>query len=721
MIRRKIFLAVLALGLVFLVAGAAPPQKDSPGKQKEDELLKAFKATGVPRTINLSLTGDQDYIGKGLFNTYTGWILIPKDIQIVGDPKLVFYLSYSNTLSPTSTVTVSINDQPLYSMNMLKDKPQKKPIEVMVPRSVLKAGQNSIGFQFYNIQDITNPCKDLDNPAAWSVVHRDSTLEMTYQNKSIESLNLFPDPFLKMERFEKRKSPLVIALPPEPTLEELKTATILVQYFGYLDPFMYASIKILTDKSSPDSKIKNSNIIAVGDLNRNPFASELKSRVPLEVMNKLDQVRGIIAMIKSPFKDERVAVIISGKFEKTLFKSAEVLTFPSLVQKIEGPYATVDTSQDLPERKSIADVNNPTFTDLGYFSTKLAGTYESTANFAYSVPPHWQLQHGSALFIDASYSPLLNPEKSIMTVLINDKPIESFKLSGGGGRMRWRFQIPDELLNDKAFYVTIRVYLDVNQTDCESRYYDRAWVIINDQSYFSLPHTLAEDTGFQNFPASFYGESGLNFIKIIIPDEPTTNDYNCAFDMVYLFSSLMPYNVKPQFEIFKVSEISEKDLKEFDLVLVGSMQTNALLAKINPQLPLPLDPDTGQPKQAAMKILPEFLSNVAVIELARSFWNPKRSMMVVMAANSSLLRLAAQNLLKREVSSQWEGNIVFVNERDQWYSYEKSKKGKSEKSKKKPAWQLFLWFLIVFATVGALVFLLYRKNKFGFRDPFEEP
>ncbi|MBI4971206.1 MAG: cellulose biosynthesis cyclic di-GMP-binding regulatory protein BcsB [Candidatus Omnitrophica bacterium] len=719
--RRKIFLAVIALGIIFLELASAPPQKDGLGKQREDELLKAFKATGVPRTINLSITGDQDYVGKGLFNEHTGWILIPKDIQIIGDPKLVFYLSYSNTLSPTSTLTVSMNDQPLYSMNMLKDKSRKKPVEVIVPRSVLKGGQNSISFQFYNIQDLTNPCKDLDNPAAWSVIHRDSTLELTYQNRSIESLNLFPDPFLKMERFEKRKSQLVIALPQNPTTEELKAAIILVQYFGYLDPFMYVSIQTFMSEASPDAVLKNSNIISIGDLNRNPFVRELKSRVPVDILNKLDQEKGIIAMIKSPFKDERVAVIVSGKVEKTLFKSAEVLTFPMLVQKIEGAYAIVDTSQDLPQRKSVADINNPSFSDLGYFNTKLAGTYESTANFEYQIPPHWQLQHGAALSIDASYSPLLNPEKSIMTVLINDKPIESIKLSGGGGHARWHFQIPDELLNEKAFYVTVRVYLDVNQTDCESRYYDRAWIIINDQSSFSLPHKLAADTGFQNFPATFYGESGLDFIKIVIPDKPTVKDYNCAFDMVYLFSSLMPYNVKLQFEILKASEITEKDLTTFDLVMIGSLKNNTLLAKANSRLPLPLDPDTGQPRQAVMKILPEFLSNVAVIELSRSFWNPKNSMMTVMAANDSLLKLATQNLLKRAVLSEWEGNIVLVNDKDQWYSYEKSKKGKTEGKQKKLPLQLFLWLLIVLTTAGALAFLLYRRNKYGFRDPFEEP
>jgi len=687
------------------------------------DLSKALQETtaDLPRTIDINIIENKDYVGTGLFNQQTSWFLIPRNVEITEDAALTYSISHSNILSPTSTVTILVNEQPIKSMNLLPESSEKGEHSLIIPRSLLKSGYNAIQFRFYTIQNITRPCHDLENPANWVVVHKDTNLKLTYITKSIDNLELFPDPYLKVEKFENRKTPLTIALPENPTREEKRTAAIMIQYFGFAEPFLYDRLRVVTGKV-PKKLLEETSILAIGTLDRNPFRNDVNTKVPADVLGKMDEKKGLVFMMKSPGKEKHVITIITGSNQKTLEKTAEVMTYSSLVEKMRGSYAVIDTSEELPEVKTVADIANPEFKDLGYVTTKIAGTFESSVEFFYDLPPHWELLPGTSVFIDASYSPLLDPDQSIMTVLINDKPIQTFKLAGGGGRTRWKFQIPEEVLEAKDFMVTVRVYLDVGQNDCESRYYDRAWIIIHDNSYFNVPHYLTEERGFENFPASFYGEKGLEPLKVVIPDSPSQAEFDAAFNSIYMLSSLMPYNEEPKFDVLSASEVTEEMKETFNFILIGSLARNPLMKDINSSLPLPLNPETEQPSGTRLEILPQFLQNVAVVELAKTPWSKKkRSAMFIGAKTDELVELAALNLLDQTIAPQWDGNVVLINENNQWYSYGSGAYSKKSKKKRKGNASIFLWVSILIVLGVSLGILLYRKQKYGFRDPFKEP
>ena len=143
-------------GFLFIVSLSLLQPANSEAGKKADPLPQKAKPipvfipldTGI-QSVNLPIVEQRDFVGSGLFSNHAAWFSIPKHIEITGDPKLVFYLSHSNILAPTSTLTVWFNDQPIHSMNLMPENAGKNPHEVTIPLNVLKPDLNSVEFRFF--------------------------------------------------------------------------------------------------------------------------------------------------------------------------------------------------------------------------------------------------------------------------------------------------------------------------------------------------------------------------------------------------------------------------------------------------------------------------------------------------------------------------------------------------------------------------------------------
>jgi len=181
-------------------AGAAEkPTKTGEAEAKPIPLFVPVEA-GI-QSVKLPVVEQRDFVGSGLFSNHTAWLAIPKHIDLMGNPKLVFYLSHSNILSKTSTVTVWFNEQPIYSMNLVPETAAKAPHEIEIPQNLLKEDLNSLEFRFFTISNVQEPCQDLDNPANWVVLHKDSSLQVPYIVRNIFKETIFERMILSFQDF----------------------------------------------------------------------------------------------------------------------------------------------------------------------------------------------------------------------------------------------------------------------------------------------------------------------------------------------------------------------------------------------------------------------------------------------------------------------------------------------------------------------------------------
>jgi hypothetical protein len=685
-------------------------------------LTAASAAAGSTQTVKIPVVSGRNFITHGISSEHTLWLTIPENVDLTAPVRLVYHLNCSQTLSPTSNATVLFNDEPLESF-VLKSEGVDTKIsrEVYIPLRLIKRGVNSLAFRFYTIANLLSPCQDLTNPSIWAVIFPESFVELTYKSKGIERINFFPEPFVR--RGEMNRFPLAIVLPQNPSFEELRAAAVIVQYFGMLEPFDYASVELILGPVKPEV-LNKYNLISIGSLQSNIFAAEIKKRVGESVLAELDDKKGLVAVMESSSTSGRQLLAVTGK-DQTLFRSAQVMTDANLVKAMDGFYQVIDVSKPFKPDVEVHHLDNPSLENLGYFSTKLAGIFQASAAFKYTPPPHWELQPGTAFVLDISYSPVLNKNISVFTVTINDQTIQSFKVSGNEkARESFLVRIPDKMLNDPYFYTVITTALAVTSEGqvqqpmwCMEPNYESAWIIIHDSSRFHTPHSYIRHKNFQTFPVAFFGENSLKPVKIVVPGKASDHELKAAFNTIYLISSLAPYKDNPPFEILRDYEVTEQTLKNFDLVLIGSGTNNALIGQIGKTLPLPLNPNTGKPVKSEIEILPQFLEEVAVLQIGSSLWNPQQNVLVINASKDELANEAVLKFLDREISSKWKGNIVLVNDKDQWYSYQY---GAEEKRKKRHVTGVYLKFWIgsILAVSFLAGFLIYWRRRHGLRHPF---
>jgi hypothetical protein len=670
--------------------------------------------------MDLPILG-KDVVGVGVGSEYTTWFTVPKNVELTAPLKLVYYLSHSPTLVNTSSSTVLLNDQPVQSLALTLENVPETVYEVSIPAHLVRPGGNSITFRFHPIGDVNHPGVDVSDPGNWVIVHQGSYLQMLFDVKGIEKLSDFPEPYVRMGPMT--DFPLGLVFPSNPNSEELSAAATLIQYLGILEHFHYPAIQTFTGQV-PLADLKKYNLISVGAFDRNLFWGFLAARIPADVLEGMNKQSGLVAVGESPGRNGRTITWISGADSSALLTSARTLTDPSLVSRMAGFYEVVDTSKPFPE-EPFKEITNPTFKELGYFPVKLAGILKTDTSYYYAKPSYWDLLPGAAVVLKTTHSALLDPDASIVTVTVNDKPLETFKLSGSSAISTHRIVIPDGLLQDPTFYVVVSATLTLKEPLAKPELrsdpaHDKAWVFIHDSSFFKTPHEEATLGVFETFPGVFMGKKGVvRPVKIIIPDNASSDEYDAAFNIVYAIASLMPADTRPKFEILKVSEATPEILKSFDLILIGSLEGNPLVSQVNEYLPLPVNPETGAPATTRIEILPQFLEDTASLELSKSPWNGKKNILVVSSPYDYLIKLASQMMLNRNIASQWKGNVVLINGKYQWYSYAYgvgAKKGKILTRE----FYLKLGAVCVIILTIMISFIFYRRRKYSFRDPFAE-
>ncbi|MFZ5802448.1 MAG: cellulose biosynthesis cyclic di-GMP-binding regulatory protein BcsB [Candidatus Omnitrophota bacterium] len=708
----KISVVFFAVALLASTAfGASEPASNTALPAVEREKILTAKVPLLP---------GQNYVATGIYNERYAWVTIPENIELVGPPKLVYGMSHSETLSQESTLTVWFNDEPKASLVLSGANAARKTYEAEIPLSALKAGINGVRFRAYAIGDIEHPCQELSNPANWVVIHKDSYLELKYRLKAVEELRIFPKPFV--ERGPMTAFPLAFVLPAEPLAEELQAAAVFVKYFAELEPFSYPGMRVFLGRPPADI-LGSHNVIAIGVLDHQPFREDLVRRFGTEDLAGLENDRGLVAAGETVPGSGKSLLLISAQQPAAVLAAARAMTDPVIVGKMSGDHAIVDSSKAVRRLEKFPKRENPSFKDLGYGATKLTGIFETSADLLYTVPPQWELLPGTSLELDVSYSPLLDPNASILSVLLNDTPLKSFKLTGTEGKARFQVRLPEAMLEQKHFYFLIRAALSLGsgRTEelwCLDPHHDKAWVILHDTSRFQTPHGIRSETDLSYYPSAFMDEKGLSSVKLVLPDAAGAEHFETALNLVYATYSLTTSREDAEIRILKVSEVEKAQWGQDDMILVGSLLDHAIIRELNPKLPLPLDTDKGEPLRSRLEILPQFVQDAAVLQWLRSPWAAGRSVLVLTAGTPALLKKASEVFLDRKVASEWSGNIVLVNGKGQSDSYAQGLKKK--KGFRGIPLAAKVWAICVIVLILAVVLMLFRRHRSGGQDPFKE-
>lgn len=550
-----------------------------------------------------------------------------------------------------STLTVSLNNIPIYSTTLFDKQVYKKNIKIPLSISQIK-NYNEIKIEAYHrITD--DPCTDYINPANWILLHKESYVHVKYRyrNDTI-SLKEFPYPYIKSSA----DNPIDFAYLLDNNQSDIELDGIMLAsaYFGREQKNVNINQQCI--KINETDKLKNTNIIYIGSYIDMPSSM-------LDLLNsdekKIIKNKGLIKEVISPFNKEKRLLLILSDNKEILSSSIRSLFNDEI--KVQMKKAT----QVIDENIIIKDLNTSnkdylTLEDLQYNSFFVNGLFNQEVKYDINIPKNWIVSEDAKLALQLRYSDALDFDSSLVTVYINDIPIGSKKLSVDRvNNDLIELEIPKDIKYTTYYEIRIVFYLETIRKDCDYRLGESSWVYLSNKSYFYLPHKEKEYYYFDYYTGPFVKNKILEDVVIVLGDNPNQGEFNTAINTLgFIGQSTEIIN---EVKVVKGNEFETLDNKKQNIIIVGTPNNNSFVRSINSKLHVRFD---SAYKKYISNDKISFLEGVdlSILQMIKSPYEKTKYLMLISSTIEEGLDWCTVYLSDYEFVTKLKGDVVTIDE-----------------------------------------------------------
>ncbi|MCT4584339.1 MAG: cellulose biosynthesis cyclic di-GMP-binding regulatory protein BcsB [Peptostreptococcaceae bacterium] len=554
-----------------------------------------------------------------------------------------------------STITILINDIPVKSENLYNYDIDNNNLRIKLRKDILEDGFNSVKISlFHRITE--DDCNDNMNIANWLVIRDNTYIHLEYNHYDDQNgISNFPYPFILKNDEDNINT--VIALPSNPSNDEIKYAIELNSYLSSLIPLKTIKIPI---KKLEDLK-DDENAIIIMDTKK---YNKLKN-------TKLEETKGYIRKEKNK-KNKRL--YISGNLKR----SFDSLTNEDFVKQMKSNKQLIDFDYEKEKQDDVYDDSIIEFRDLGYTNVNLEGVFHKKARFSFEIPNSWELKEGSKIHLKFRYPEFIDLEKSSISTYINGDPIASKALDKENANLDiLEFEIPKYYLNDKFINLEIMFYLAMDDYNCKEALNSKAYSSILNDSYLDLPHEYKELPFFEDYPNPFVKDGSFDSLDLVMED-------NSDFDKInlysYIISAMTPYSFR-FFDLDIVNKIEEKDK---NYILISTPDKDKIIKELSDNLNIKFSKDFKSfMSDEKAKIIINENNTVASMQLIASHLNKDKSILYITATNSSYLDYIYE-LSNEENLNTLKGDVLLLSDEgivDSFYYQEEVKEEKEKEVK----------------------------------------
>ncbi|MCR8743999.1 cellulose biosynthesis cyclic di-GMP-binding regulatory protein BcsB [Romboutsia lituseburensis] len=349
-----------------------------------DDLNKKLSSNRV----YLKDLGYDNIIEKGPFSQETIIdIKIPKNKIVTDGSKVKFNIRYAQNLDfERSLATVYINEIPIGSKKLSKEKSNNDTIELKLPKEIFNYNYYQIKVVFnLELLDLACVTRETDNP--WAYISNDSFIDFLYaDNKNLNFKN-YPNPFVNNDKFDDLK----VIIPDSSSSEDLTNISNIISYIGR-DVNINSGDFTVLKSSEIKNEDKKSNLIIIGtpknnqlikDINKNlnlKFKSDysgFESDDNIKFVGKYASEIASIQLIESPYERAKATMVVSSTNPKDLSLVRVYLSDLRLTKELKGDTVIID--------------RNGYIKDLSY--------KESSPNTKESINTHKTLSSEAKIFI----------------------------------------------------------------------------------------------------------------------------------------------------------------------------------------------------------------------------------------------------------------------------------------------------------------------------------
>lgn len=538
------------------------------------------------------------------------------------------YQATQLTRREESSVTLKMNGTKFYSFRPVVDEQKRQTLTVSVPKDLLVAGGNTLSIEGYILTNLPEGiCLTAEKRDNWLELYKSSYVSITYTKDDIGgSIGNFNQQFVGLDSLKGNLSALGVPSDSDPA--ELEAAVYALSGFAKSSHSGEDTIPMLPlDDSTFDGR---KNIVVVSLYNHLPA----KWKQALGAANVSDK-----ALIRLVNAGGQTALIVTSEDPSMLTKAGRLIGNQILMGQLNGPEKWVGPSTDV-DTPAIKVSRDVTLTESG---DKLTGMMHQEKSYFVSLPANRFIADSSKISLDFRYSDNLDFDRSLVTILINDTPIGSKKLTKeASGQDQLTLTIPKNLEVSGNFTVTAAFDLELISAGCIDLSDQMPWAYITKDSMLQLNTQDRMDLMFNNYPNPFLRDASFNKIAVLLPEKMDSYSYLTLGNLFHLLGKYAEANTG---EVTFYRNGAQSELQQHNLISIGSYKDNAWLQKNNDKLFFRYGPDgEGIQSNEKMSIDVDYGKRIGTLQIMESPYSSGYGWLAVTGASSKYDYLASELL-----------------------------------------------------------------------------
>lgn len=605
----------------------------------------------------------------------------PQTWQILPGSVLNLTFNHSTELIPSrSILSVFINSKLVKKEPLDSSSFNTKTISIPIPLVGL-GNYNTIRFQVE--QHYTNKCEDPLEHSLWTSIKPQTQIVFHYREIT-PRFDLARYPFPIFDPFQYFATEVNYVTP---SLNKQSDKSL--NALGLIAADIAQKInwhKMKFNAIKPDNTTSNEHSVIIGTPEENSSIVKLNKFLGNSIKNingrpviidksgqELNKDWGVIYFINNPSNINKALLVITGNSPSAVNKAAKYLSNDSLTKNLKGTVAVIkDYSPHQEASNNIAKYvynKSMSFYKLGFNDKKAERMGAPPLNYPIRIIPDLSTSKEKlSLNIIYSYSPKLNPELSSMEVIFNGHSLQGVKLDNVNGEKNksLKINIPHQYVNTyNDLQVVFHLFPD-KFGYCVDYYDDNTWATVSKDSSVNLPSDakiLAPNL--ELFNDEFYPytiKQDLSNTSIIMPDNPTVNDYQALLNVISAIGSLTNSEAGLNLITAKAMSSADADLYNRDIITIGSIDKNQFTYQISKFLFITFDNliNIFTPAEQKKALL-AYNQNQGLIEQIKSKQNNDKLTTIIYGKTDNAVKLASELFVnKKFISSLVDGNFYVV-------------------------------------------------------------
>ncbi|OAB43362.1 cellulose biosynthesis cyclic di-GMP-binding regulatory protein BcsB [Paenibacillus glacialis] len=532
------------------------------------------------------------------------------------------------TMNDRSSVTLKINGTYLHSFRPSITNDVQQRLTVTIPKALIINGSNALSIegdiQTTDIND--DVCINDDEQENWLQIFSTSSIAIGHTNMALDgSISGFNEYFTGIDVVRANQSAIVV--PEESDSSELETAIYALTGFTKTNSLDDKVIPILTYGTA---SLKSKKAVVMVSLHDH-LPDQLKGLLIQQDLNNA-------ALIQLVNTDQQPTLVVTSKNADLLVKAGRLIANQALMGQLDSETKVVTSDTDV--EKPITSVNKTvTLTDNG---DQLKGWRHQEKSYFITLPSNRSIAGASKISMDFRYAKNLDFDRSMVTILVNDTPIGSKKLTtelADGDTLT--LPIPKNLNVSGNFSLTVAFDLEMVNDGCYRKDNQMPWAFITKDTILKLNTTENMDLLFNNYPYPFIRDGSFNRVAVVMPSERDNYTYQSLSNLFNLLGRYVEGNTGELH--FYEDKVGESDLSDRNIIAIGTYQNNKVIREHNNSLYFQYGADgTGFKSNEKVSIDVDYGKRMGTLQLLQSPYESGHGFMAVTGASSEYYYLASK-------------------------------------------------------------------------------